>query len=149
MIFLDSQLQKIATLKMYQINGLWYARVGNSKALIDTTEKLYIRAAAYDCVVTLRITPSMSTYTSNHKVIDIVLQDNIQPPPIGRTSQFQHTTPQIHSSIAWSSAPPLLERSNTCSESDIEVMNDSIQQSTKNTQETTIPIFITTKQPQV
>ena len=37
MIFLHNKLQKITTLKMYRTNGLWYARVGNDTALIDTT----------------------------------------------------------------------------------------------------------------
>ena len=45
MIYLDNQLPKIATLKMFQTNEIWYARVGHGAALIDTTETPSICAA--------------------------------------------------------------------------------------------------------
>ena len=47
MIFLNKQVQKIATLKMYRTNDLWYARVGNGTALIDNIEAPSISATEY------------------------------------------------------------------------------------------------------
>ena len=47
-IFLDTNLQKVATLKMYGTNGLWYARVGNGIAPIDTNQTPSIWTAASD-----------------------------------------------------------------------------------------------------
>lgn len=147
MIFLDNRLQNIATLKIYHTNGIWYARVGNGNTLIETTETLSICAAEYDAAEyndTANPTPYQvkhPTKNTNTDAINMVLQDSATTPTSYHSHQFQHMTQEIHSSTAWSNAPPLLERSDTCSESDSEYPDNSIPESI---QDTAISIFITT-----
>ena len=80
---------------MYHTNGLWYARVGNANALIDTTKTPSVCAAKYDHLATptsYASTPP-STKTIDNKVINIFLQDSILESTTYETPHFQHNTP--------------------------------------------------------
>ena len=144
MTFLDNNLQKITAFKMYRTNILWwYARVGNDKALIDTTESPSIQTAEYNDSRTISPSPVYDTQNSNNNdVITMVIQDTVTATMFFQSDQKQHTAPQIHSSMAWTDAPPLLQRSDTCSESDSDDSEDSSHPSTT-LPDTAIPIFIT------
>ena len=104
---------------MYQTNGLWYARVGNSQTQIDTTESPSIRSTEY-AAGTPTLLPLFRDPLSgdNTNVINMVLQDT--DPLLSHGTPVEHTTPQVHSSAAWYESSSLLQQSDTCSESDSE-----------------------------
>ena len=115
MIFLDNQLHKIATLKMYCTNGLWYARVCNGQTRIDTTESPSIRIAKYaDSVRIPPWSPSQALQDDDAIIINMVQQDNDNL----QTNLLQYDEPQIYSTMAWTNPSPLLQQSDTCSASD-------------------------------
>ena len=128
MIFLDTDLRKVTTLKMYHTSGLWYVRVGNGTDSIDTMETPSIRAAAYDTHTHTEGNEYMPSPKTNHmdtEVINMAINDtppqqtNSSPPATG------HDILQIHSTKLWDevstdNAPPLLQQTDTCSESDSE-----------------------------
>ena len=99
MIFLDTQLQKVATLEMYRTNGLWYAQVGNSQTQIDTTELPSIRSVEYAASTPVP-PPSLRDQLAgdNTNVINMVLQDT--GPLLSHGTPVKNTTPQIHSNTA-------------------------------------------------
>ena len=143
MIFLDRQLQKIVTLKMYRTNDLCYARVGNGQALNDTAESPSTKAAEYTANTDRTPTPVHDTTAGNTDVIHVVINNDVPPHTSNHCGPLQQTTPRNPSCTAWSAAPPLLQHSDTCLESDSERSADSSY--SINTPDTVIPTFITTK----
>ena len=132
---------------MYRTNGLWYAQVGNSQTQIDTTELPSIRSVEYAASTPVP-PPSLRDQLAgdNTNVINMVLQDT--GPLLSHGTPVKNTTPQIHSNTAWNESPPLLQRSDTCSESDSksEDSDNILTQNINALPTPPIPITITTKQ---
>ena len=147
MIFLDTNLQKIATLKMYRTNRLWYARVGNGTTRIDTGEQPSIQAAALDTHNDNHdYTPSPPTKNMDNDVINMVINDIPPQQTYSSSPDNIRDIPQIHSAKVWDelsrdNAPPLLQRTDTCSEFD----SESTCSNSEDPYRSPIPIVVTTK----
>ena len=132
---------------MYRTNGLWYARVGSGQNQIDTTESPFIQSEEYAADTPAPpplLCDPLAGDTTN--AINMVLQDKGTSP--SQSAPIQYTNPQIHSSTAWNEPPPLLQRSDTSSESDSksEDSSNSATQHIDALPTPPIPIIITTKQ---
>ena len=80
MVFLDHHLQKIATLKLYHMNGLWYKRVGNGTIQIDNKDKTLLICAAnhhtdHNQHPQITQVPSEMDIDMDNNVIGIAIQD--------------------------------------------------------------------------
>ena len=80
---------------MYRTNGLWYARVGNGQALIDTAKYPSIKAAGCKDSSENQITTKYNTTASDDDAVHMAIDNDVLK-----------STPRIHSTTAWPDAPP-------------------------------------------
>ena len=81
MIFLDNDLRKVATVKMYRTNGLWYARASNDKARINITDTLSIQTTTSDAHVEDQdYMPGSHTRHMDTDMINMVINDDLPQP---------------------------------------------------------------------
>ena len=143
MIFLDNQLQKVATLKIYQTNGLRYAQVGTGQTRIDTTESPSIRTAKYANRARIPpCLPSQALQNDDVIVMNLVQQDSDHSP--SQNNLLRHNDPKVHSTMAWTNPPPLLQRTDTCSASDSDKSTIDLSYQINDLPTPSIPIVITT-----